>query len=142
MKRINKYLAGIIGIVIIVGAGWYYAASHKPSSSSTASDSVQVNPNTINVSLKVDSNNYAVAVNPGATVLDVMKKAADQGFAYSGQDSASMGYYVDEVNGVKNNNDKGQYWSFYINDKMAQAGISTQTVQAGDTITWKYESMK
>lgn len=53
-----------------------------------------------------------------------------------------IGYFVEEINRLKNNNQTGEYWIYYINDQSAKVGISAYTLKQNDNITWKYEKSK
>lgn len=138
----NWLIVGIVGLVAVLSIGFYSNLKNKPVAKQSAQNTTQLNPESINVLLKVDDKAYTISTKSDSTVLDVMKNASEQGFVYKGQDSASLGFYVDEINGVKNNNAEGKYWSYYLNGDMAQAGVSAQIVKSNDTITWKYETLK
>jgi hypothetical protein len=45
---------------------------------------------------------------------------------------------VEEIGGLKSDQQNGKYWIYYINGKSAKLGISTQIVKPGDLIEWKY----
>ncbi len=51
---------------------------------------------------------------------------------------SSMGWFVTELAGVKQNTAKGQYWLYYINGQFAEKGVDQVILQPGDTLTWKY----
>ena len=65
------------------------------------------------------------------------KLQAESDFRYSGKNYSSLGFFVEEVNGVKNTN---KYWVYYLNGVSAKAGISTQKINSGDNIKWSYEN--
>ena len=52
----------------------------------------------------------------------------------------ALGKFIDAINEVKNDSD--HFWIYYINDEKARVGVSNYTLQAGDIITWKYETEK
>ncbi|MBI2410812.1 MAG: DUF4430 domain-containing protein [Candidatus Kerfeldbacteria bacterium] len=80
---------------------------------------------------------YSVKVDTGSTVETVMQAARDDGFTYSVKKFGSMGAYVESISGLEE--DGGMYWIYYVNGTKSTAGISTQTVKKGDTISWHYE---
>lgn len=50
-----------------------------------------------------------------------------------------LGYFVEELGGVKNAN--GKYWTLYINGAYSALGASNARLTEGDVVTWKYESL-
>ena len=50
---------------------------------------------------------------------------------------SGLGYLIDELNGVKNEN--GMYWTLYVNGKYSVVGASGYKLSEGDSIEWKYE---
>jgi len=61
-------------------------------------------------------------------------------FTFSGKDfGAGLGYFVESINGIKNDRKKGRYWIFYKNGQKAKQGISQTPIHVGDNITWSYE---
>jgi hypothetical protein len=91
--------------------------------------------NKITVSLEILDKKYLVKVNDGATVYEVMKIARDQGFYFNGKEHLGLGFFVEEINGVRGNG--GKYWMYYVNDKEAELGISRYIIKKGDIISWK-----
>lgn len=63
----------------------------------------------------------------------------DYPFTFSGKEYSGLGFFVEEINGVKNNTQEGRYWIYYINGKKAQVGISSYILKPNDIIMWKYE---
>ncbi|EKE07222.1 MAG: hypothetical protein ACD_18C00150G0001 [uncultured bacterium] len=68
-------------------------------------------------------------------LLDKLQTESD--FSYSGVNYSGLGYFVNEINGLKNSN---KYWVYYLNGVSAKAGISIQKINSGDNIEWKYEN--
>ena len=68
-----------------------------------------------------------------------MTKLKSEGeVSFSGKEYSSMGFFVEEINGVKNDNLAGKYWIYYINGQSAQVGISNYIIKPNDLIEWKY----
>jgi len=143
-------------LIIIVGISGYLTFSSPESATldQTVSDLLPINteseeePQTDLIddfvaTLTVGDTTYNTKVVEGTTVHEVMATLTTmsiQAFSFSGQDyGGDMGFFVNEINGVKNDNVNGKYWIYYINDKEAQVGISHQTLKSGDIIEWKYE---
>lgn len=98
-----------------------------------------LNENTKNVSttLQVLDKNYSVKTEKGVSVYDVMKDAENDGFSFKVKEYPSMGFFVEEINGIKNGD--GGYWIYYVNGVEASVGISNYVIKDGDIINWKFE---
>lgn len=80
---------------------------------------------------------YELRVNNTSTVYEAMKNSQ---LNFKTKTFPGMGYFVEEINGIKNNNQTGMYWIYYVNGESAKLGISQQIVKPNDIITWKYET--
>jgi hypothetical protein len=88
---------------------------------------------------------YPLSVLPSTTVYDAMRLLqidSRQPFQMSAKNYPGMGYFVEEINGVKNNPTANTYWFMYVNDQSAQVGASQYILKPNDIITWKYEVAK
>ncbi|MFH1946638.1 MAG: DUF4430 domain-containing protein [Candidatus Magasanikbacteria bacterium] len=96
------------------------------------------------ITFTIGSEEYITEFSTGTTVYELMQNlsaSSIQPFSFSGKDyGAGMGYFVTEINGIKNNPQAGKYWIYYVNDKSAQVGISNYIINKGDKIKWKYEN--
>lgn len=93
------------------------------------------------VTLKINNQEYNTNLGESNTVYEVMEKLAQESnFSFSGKEYSSLGFFVDEINGVKNNNKTGEYWIYYVNGVSAKVGISNYLLNNNDLIEWKYES--
>jgi len=97
------------------------------------------NENTKNISTTINvlDKNYSVKTEEGINVYDVMKSAENDGFSFKGKEYPSLGFFVEEINGVKG--EPGEYWIYYVNGEKAQVGISKYIVKDGDIINWRQE---
>ncbi|OGI81503.1 hypothetical protein A3B93_00715 [Candidatus Nomurabacteria bacterium RIFCSPHIGHO2_02_FULL_42_24] len=94
----------------------------------------------LQISLKVGTQTYALGVEPGATVLQTMQKlSTESDFSFNGREFPGLGYFVEEINGVKGNADK--FWAYYVNDVLAPTGVSQYVLKTGDIINFKYEKI-
>ena len=94
----------------------------------------------LQISLKVGTQTYAVEVESGATVLQAMQKlSTESDFSFNGREFPGLGYFVEEINGVKGNADK--FWAYYVNDILASVGVSQYVLKTGDIINFKYEKI-
>jgi len=93
---------------------------------------------TPNVTFSIASTSYGIYAPMGTTVLDAMRTlASTSNFSFTGREYPSLGFFVDSING-KNNAD-GNYWFLYVNGRSSDTGASQTTLNAGDTIEWRYE---
>lgn len=88
---------------------------------------------------------YEVSLPENSSVYEMMKmiRSENPDFSFNGKEYSGLGFFVEEINGVRNNKDSREnYWIYYINGKKAEAGISNYIVKSGDEILWKYEEME
>lgn len=103
------------------------------------------NSNTSTLSLakfyELKASDYQLS--PTATVYNLMQYAeidSRRPFLFRSKTFSGMGEFVEEINGLKNNPQTGEYWIYYLNGQSAKIGISQQIVKPNDIITWKYTS--
>jgi len=106
----------------------------------TADESIyKSDDNFISATLLVAGNNHITKIAPNSSVYDLMQRLReDKVISFSGREYSGMGFFVEEINGVKNDNLKGRYWIYYINGESAKLGVSNYIVQNNDLIEWKY----
>ena len=91
------------------------------------------------VTVHIDNKDYQTEFTSSTTVYDLMTKLKSEGeVSFSGKEYSGMGFFVDEINGVKNDNLAGKYWIYYVNGQSAQVGISNYVLKPNDLIEWKY----
>lgn len=94
----------------------------------------------LSVTLSLPDVQYEMLVPAGSTVYDLMDEASSQySFSFSGKNFPGMGFFVEEIKGVRQDSRKGLYWIYSINGKKAEVGISNYILKHHDVITWKYE---
>ena len=91
------------------------------------------------VSIVVLDKTYQIEIKENETAYLAMKRLEEigNGFSFGGKNYPSLGFFVDEINGVKNR--LGAYWIYYVNDHQAPVGISEYKIKDGDIINWKLE---
>ena len=83
----------------------------------------------------------AVEATGTTTVQAVMQQASEQcGFSYSGENYGGLGFFVEEIAGLTQNQQTGYYWIFSVNAQISSLGVSSQEVAAGDSIQWHYQA--
>lgn len=106
----------------------------KPQSTVLLDDETKL----IQVNLFSGGVGYIANVVLGASVYDVMTTlASTTAFRFKAKHYSSMGYFIEEIDGVKNSN--GAYWTLYVNGKYSPIGASDYVLKEGDNIEWKFE---
>ena len=122
--------------IIAFGLGKFalYVSSHAPVSGAEASA-------TYPVSFRAGDVVTTTTVSRGTTVLQLMNELKQQGtVSFSGKEAPGLGFYVDEVNGVKSDTASNYYWTLYINNALSQVGVSDALLEPNDSVEWRYES--
>ena len=91
------------------------------------------------VFLNVFDKTYSAKTEEGINVYDAMKSIDDSSFSFKATNYSSLGYFVEEINGVKGT--PGKYWIYYVNGQKASVGISNYILKSGDIISWKQEGI-
>lgn len=92
------------------------------------------------VQLVVEGAVRDVQVSSGSSVYDVMLQAQKAQFIeFSGREFSGIGYFVEEINGKREDLRGRRFWILYINGQKAKAGVSSSFVNNQDIIEWKYE---
>ncbi|MFA6106247.1 MAG: DUF4430 domain-containing protein [Patescibacteria group bacterium] len=94
----------------------------------------------ISINIYVEDKKYEAELAEGNNVYALMDKLRTQNaLNFKAKEYSGMGYFIEEINGLKNSPLKGMFWIYYINNAPAKAGISNYFPKAGDVIAWKYE---
>ncbi len=92
-----------------------------------------------NTAIIISGVKYEAAVKPGSSVYDLMNLlSVENKINFSGKDYSGLGFFVEEINGLKNN-PTGANWLYYINGQPAPVGVSYYKIKSDDIIEWKYE---
>ena len=97
------------------------------------------------VEMLVGDREYKVGVREGQTVYEVMQTLTAmsvQPFLFFAEEYPGLGFFVTEINGVKNNPQTGEYWIYYVDGQSAKIGVSNYILKGGEKIEWKYEKSK
>ena len=88
----------------------------------------------------INGENYNIGFLDGNSIYDLMKDLKNQGkIDFVGENYSGIGFFVEEINGVKNDSRTLKYWIYYVNGKSASMGVSSYQIKANDIIEWKYE---
>ena len=118
---------------------------YSPQDFSAASSSVSVStptkvsiPKNLSVNFVVGAKNYSANVPAGSTTYDAMNiLASTTDFSFKSDFYSGLGYFIEEINGVKNSG--GYYWTLYVDGKYSEVGASSYKLLSGDSVEWKYE---
>jgi hypothetical protein len=102
----------------------------------------------IQVTMLISGAQYRTEMKPDSSVYDLMKNLREQKkIDFSGHDYSGMGFFIEEINGVRNNppnplyqGGSGKNWLYYVNGRLASIGVSFYKLKNNDTIEWKYEN--
>lgn len=118
--------------------------SNEPATSSiiNSQPSASSDPKSILAVLYINDQKLETKIKSAATVFDLMNQLQIDGkLTFSGKEfGAGLGFFVESINNLKNNDQKNYYWTYYINDIEAPVGISTYKLKSNDIISWKYET--
>lgn len=119
----KKILAlGVLGVAVVVYLTFFL--QNKPTTSPVLSP-------TISVQQQVQASGLTYKGESGKDALTLLKQKANIELDKSGLVSA--------INGRKADNDKREYWAFYVNGKSASVGPADYQTQDSDTIQWKID---
>jgi len=137
--RKYKYLIAALLILLVGGAGYYLSYNVKISQKDLLPDIAEKD---INFKLLIDTGSgkydFSVTIKEGVTVFDVLKKiSSENNFSFVYQEG-SLGAFVEEIYGVKNEATANKYWMFKVNGRLANEGASSLKVNNNDIIEWYY----
>ncbi len=111
--------------------------ANTPSSTETPATPPQ---NMLAVTIQINGQKYPLNLPEKSTAYDAMTQlVADKKITAVFKEFSGLGYFVDEIDGVKTDKNAGKYWIYYLNGKPAQAGISQYILKNNDSLIWKYE---
>ena len=89
------------------------------------------------IAFSVEGTMYQMPIVVGETLEQAMERFQNENhsFSFHGKKIPGMGFFVTEMNGVKEGD--GKYWVYYIHNVSATRGISTQEIKVGDVIRWE-----
>ena len=126
----KRYALIVIGTILlfIQPSGALSYGTGMNSSFSPAADEISITIDFGNQTTKNLSNLT------GTNVLEITQMVADVEFYYDAWGFA----FVTEIDGLANNQQKDNYWQYWVNGEYASTAANTYLVQSGDTIVWRY----
>ncbi|MEK7185548.1 MAG: DUF4430 domain-containing protein [Patescibacteria group bacterium] len=92
----------------------------------------------IPVTFLVGDASHQISVPVGSSVYDAMNNVASTtSFRFVAKHFSGLGYFIEQINGVKNVN--GAFWTLYINGIYSTVGASEYRLKDGDLVEWKFE---
>ena len=100
------------------------------------------------------SGEKASTTNTSTKTPPVSSTKVEKTFSYDGEDGKSAyeiltnkttikldkSGLITSINNISANNDKKEFWAFYVNDKMAMVGPKELMTKNSDKIVWKLEN--
>ena len=96
----------------------------------------------INVSLRVQDKNYTIKIKEGSSAYELMNQLKQEGLTFSATEYSSLGFFITEINGVKEDKKSATYWILYVNGKESSVGASQLILKADDLIEWRHQNRK
>ncbi|HSX35834.1 MAG TPA: DUF4430 domain-containing protein [Patescibacteria group bacterium] len=132
-----KIVAAVAVLVVAVGGASLYVANQPSAKASTKPNSAQqATTPAAKLTTSADKQTVSYEGQTGKTALAVLTSLA----AVTTQQS-SYGEFVTGINGVTADGTT-QYWSFYVNGKLANEGAGTYKTTNGQKIEWRVESVQ
>ena len=137
--KMNKGTLFLLFFVIVLGGGVAGGAFLLG-----GTESIVLAPRTLEqlilVNLEVEGIEYQVNVALGSSAYDAMVQAQEAlDLSFEGTEFPGLGFFIEEINGLRQNPKTGKYWIYYINGVSGKVGISAYIIKAHDIISWKYE---
>lgn len=150
MRKHILYIS-LIAIVVIFGSSFVRMDKKAPETapavavsatypviSTSSVPSAPVSPSISRISLVAGTFSRTIDVPDGISVYDAMKLAASTTpFDFKATYYSGLGYFVEQIGGVKNSG--GTYWTLYVNGEYSMVGASDRRIRSGDRVEWKFE---
>ncbi len=132
----------LILTALVIGTAVFTVRFEKTETEIPRPDLVIRTEQQVRTVLEVPGLSYEVFVSEGSTAYDLMVSVASQhnDFSFKGREFSGLGFFVEEINGLSQDQKEGRYWIYYINSQSAPVGVSQYKVKENDVITWKYET--
>ena len=134
MNQSKSTLIIISFVLIALGVtGWVFYSNQAGNEVSTLTQVTEAEPS---AQPELGRTEIAYTAQPGITSLEqLLDEVQDVAV-----EESQYGKFVDAIEGHQNGTD-GKYWSFYVNDEMAQVGADTYIQKEGDRVLWKFQKL-
>jgi hypothetical protein len=103
-------------------------------------------PETEKVKLTINTgeakHEFSSSLEKDATVFSLLKKLSAANNYTLVYKESSIGVFIEELYGVKNNATQNKYWLYKVNGESANVGASSYQLKAGDIVEWNFEEAK
>ncbi|KKP66699.1 MAG: hypothetical protein UR68_C0005G0008 [Candidatus Roizmanbacteria bacterium GW2011_GWA2_35_19] len=126
MKKQNIFL--IILVILIFLTGYFYKTKLQPNKN------ISIKQNVVLLKVGDEKNFTTYKTIEKKSALDLLKeknKVTTKG--------EGVNAYVISINGIEAKTENKEFWSFYVNGKMAEVGAGSYIIREGDKIEWKIE---
>ena len=138
----KKSLITTLVLVALLAGGYYLFGIDK----ANGPDGRLAGEQVISVSITVDATvpadtvaTYGISVPAGSSVYDAMRIARDKGrLDFNGREFSGLGFFIEEINGIAGDGENGTYWTYSVNGKEAEVGVSAYILENGDAVAWEY----
>lgn len=94
--------------------------------------------NFLHTSLVVGGRTYDLQFREGETLYQAMRRLeTTSGLTIQGKNFSGIGFFIDELNGIKNGG--GKYWVYSVNGVKATLGVEGYRPKPGERIVWTFE---
>lgn len=131
MKKIFLIVLLLIGLFALYKASPVQKIINTPGESANEVEKITVQQKIMGQS---DFSTHQIEKNK--TALDLLKQTTSSAVTVGENENA----YVVGINGIKAEEEKKEFWSFYVNGKLAPVGAGSYILQEGDKIEWKKEN--
>ncbi|QDP40501.1 DUF4430 domain-containing protein [Radiobacillus deserti] len=140
MKQLWKSLFALLfTAILLVGCGQESGEEGKTTQGNSAKKTEQTEKQEV-VTVVISKDNgkevvieEEVAMEEGATVLDVMKT--------NFKIEETKGF-ITSIEGLTQDEEKGKYWMYSVNDKIADVGAAEYELEPGDQVTFDLQVME
>ncbi|MDP2685371.1 MAG: DUF4430 domain-containing protein [bacterium] len=147
-NNITKIVIGVIILVIIIVIGVLVQNNDDNSDSNNSIanvNEVSEDTNKLSITTTIDNGetttSYDKDVSSGTTALELINLISEEDGIVLGTTEYDFGTLIDSIDGIGEDVNDGQYWSFYVNDEMSMVGIADYTVNDNDIILMKYQAL-
>ncbi|MFC1454912.1 DUF4430 domain-containing protein [Candidatus Undinarchaeota archaeon] len=126
----NKNLVvGAVALVLVLSAVYMIADFESGSCEGNFAVTVKINPGG---GFDTSEN---VVVPCGTTALEATEMIAD----LKTSEHKQFGVFIESINGLEQNFEKGYYWQYYVDDALAPVGAGAYSIEKDLTIEWRFE---
>ena len=123
-----KLLTLLLALGLVLGSGTWVLLTHESTEESPAALETSTT--------ETGRTEILYLAQPGVTSLEQLREEASQVIT----EESAYGTLVTSIEGHAGGTE-GKYWSFYVNDEMAQVGADSYIQQEGDWIEWKFQKL-